>query len=73
MGITYLMPTVWANVPGSRLVLNQGFYRKAPGFTSETKDALAQKHKIPTESKTRQTRLATKLDIDREKHAMLYS
>ena len=59
--------------PGSRLVLNQGFLSgKVPGIPiSKTKDALVQKHKIPIESKTRQTCLATKLDIDREKHAML--
>ena len=59
--------------PGSRLVLNLGlFIGKAPGIlTSKTKDALVQKHKTPTESKVRQTRLATKLDIDMEKNAML--
>lgn len=60
---------------GSRLVLNQGlFIEKHPGFSPLRQKMLwLKKHKIPTESKTRQTRLATKLDIDREKHAMLYS
>ncbi len=48
------------------------FIEKAPGFSPLRQKMLwLKKHKIPTESKTRQTRLATKLDIDREKHAML--
>ena len=56
------------------LFLNQGaFYRKKhPGFSPLRQKMLwLKKHKIPTESKARQTRLATKLDIDSEKHAML--
>ena len=46
--------------------------KKHPGFSPLRQKMLwLKKHKTPTESKTRQTRLATKLDIDREKHAML--
>ena len=45
---------------------------KYPGFPSLRQKMLwFKKHKIPTESKTRQTCLATKLDIDREKRAVL--
>ena len=72
--ITYLMPTVWANVPGQPACFESGgfFIGKHPGFPSLRQKMLwFKKHKIPTESKTRQTCLATKLDIDRKKHAVL--
>ena len=72
--ITYLMPTVWANVPGQSACFESGGFlsKKHPGFSPLRQKMLwLKKHKIPTESKTRQTRLATKLDIDREKHAVL--
>ena len=68
------MPTVWANVPGQSACFESGCFlsKKHPGFSPLRQKMLwLKKHKIPTESKTRQTRLATKLDIDREKHAML--